>query len=344
VSLLLAIALLLPSASPPPVETDFLKRGNEAYREGNYAGALALYEKAAAAGENEAIAYFNIANCHYRLEEIPPAIVCYRRVLDLAPTFLRASMNLARIYISMDELGEAKVELERALRASPDDPDVLLLLGDVAYLCGDNAEALRQYERVRTDHPDRVDPYLSMADVYAGIEDWDSAIDLLRTASDQLPEEPSLRFALGNLYYTQGDVTNAAAEFMRGLALDPDRPDVTLRLARCYQKAAQDFLALYTLEKAMDRWPDNAPIAFLAGQLSQSLGRIGKAAEYYARAARYDPALALTALVNIGHYYHNAEQYEEALKVYEQAFRIDPTDDALRSDYLELKARLQETR
>lgn len=90
---LLMLAMpLLSSANDQPEA--LLKKGNAAYAAAQYKQALAAYQQVADAGYASVALYFNIANAHYKLANIPEAILNYEKAAKLAPGDEDIQLNL----------------------------------------------------------------------------------------------------------------------------------------------------------------------------------------------------------------------------------------------------------
>jgi tetratricopeptide (TPR) repeat protein len=84
-------------------------RATEAYSEKDYAQAVELLDRLVEEGVEEPAVFYNLANAHYRLGHLGPAIANYERVLRLSPGFESAEHNLAQCFMS------TKRRLERPL-------------------------------------------------------------------------------------------------------------------------------------------------------------------------------------------------------------------------------------
>jgi tetratricopeptide (TPR) repeat protein len=96
--LLAAWLSLYPVFALTPVEADTLShRGQIAYASGEYASAILLFDSVATAYNSAGLQY-NLGNCHFKLGDVPRAILHYERALRLEPGAedVRANLDLAR--------------------------------------------------------------------------------------------------------------------------------------------------------------------------------------------------------------------------------------------------------
>lgn len=70
-------------------------RATDAYNEGDYEKAIALYDQILDQGEHSAALYFNLGNSYYKLNQIAPSIYYYEKALLLKPEDDEIKTNLA---------------------------------------------------------------------------------------------------------------------------------------------------------------------------------------------------------------------------------------------------------
>ena len=83
------------------------EEGNTLYNKGQYAGAIEKYETIVADGQHSAEVYFNLANAHYKLNNIAPSIYFYEKALQLKPNDTEIKNNRAFAQnMTIDAFGE----------------------------------------------------------------------------------------------------------------------------------------------------------------------------------------------------------------------------------------------
>ena len=94
-ALLLVIAW---SAAPVAAQEAFFDEGNRRYQEGDFAGAVKLYERILQGGLESGELHYNLGNAWFRLGELGPAILHYERARRSMPRDddLAANLELAR--------------------------------------------------------------------------------------------------------------------------------------------------------------------------------------------------------------------------------------------------------
>ena len=94
--------LLLPFTGQAQTPDELMARGNEAFKSGDFNGAVEAYSAVLDAGYESADLYYNIGNAYYRMDEYGQAILNYERALRLRPNFRDARQNV--------ELAQSKTE------------------------------------------------------------------------------------------------------------------------------------------------------------------------------------------------------------------------------------------
>ncbi len=95
-----AAALLVAAlhAGPLVAQEAFFDEGNRLYQEGDFAGAIELYERILENGLESGELHYNLGNARFRLGELGPAILHYERARRIMPRDddVRANLELAR--------------------------------------------------------------------------------------------------------------------------------------------------------------------------------------------------------------------------------------------------------
>ena len=71
------------------------QKATEAYNKGEYQKAIDLYDDILKNNKHSAALYFNLGNCHYKLDEIGPSIYYYEKALLLQPNDQEIKNNLS---------------------------------------------------------------------------------------------------------------------------------------------------------------------------------------------------------------------------------------------------------
>ena len=83
------------------------EQGNQFYQKGKYQQAITQYERVLASGKQSAEVYFNLANSHYKLHQVAPAIYNFEKALQLNPSDsdIQTNLDFAR-KMTIDDIKE----------------------------------------------------------------------------------------------------------------------------------------------------------------------------------------------------------------------------------------------
>ena len=145
------------------------------------------FEQAIAISPNFAKAYILLGLDYANQKEWEKALDLYQRALKINDKYLTALMNTGFIYIQMQKWEQAKAIYEKLLSLEPANPFV----------------------------------HSTIAQVYYMLQDYDTAIDHIKIAIKNQPEQANLYFNLGRMYQKNNQVQEAIAAFQKGLEISP---------------------------------------------------------------------------------------------------------------------------
>jgi tetratricopeptide (TPR) repeat protein len=92
---ILSLTILLISTLISAQNDVLFTQGNDLYNEGKYAEAIDRYTEILDSGNHSEALYFNLANAHYKLNNIAPSIYYYEKAMQLAPNDADIKNNIA---------------------------------------------------------------------------------------------------------------------------------------------------------------------------------------------------------------------------------------------------------
>jgi len=284
------------------------------------------------------------------------------QLLQRDPKFVPALTRLARIYEASSDWEKCGQALQRALALNPtgrDAADLYYRLGRVTEAqSGDPGQAVEHYQKALSfdgSHPAALEAVEKIA---RDAGDWETvgAIAVQREAAETDPQKKlALALALADLYRTKlGRAAEAVPYLERASQLAPDDVAVQETLADIYFAAgrAADAEPLYRKlaekAKAARKTKDIAKYQQRLGGLREAAGDTAEALKAYEEAFRIDPSSGAT-MAGLGRIYFAAQDWEKARRVYRSMLlqNLDPSVGVSKADvYLQLgliHAKLGET-
>lgn len=221
--------------------------------------------------------------------EYEQAIACWKRVLDLEPDFVGIKQRIAQAYRVQGDRELARDYYLAEIREDPGNTDLLFELGELHLEAGAIGPAVAKFRQIIELEPDHIPAHLASAEI------------LLRN------ERPEL-----------------ALESLRSVeALDEECPGLELRIGEAYLLMGQDDTALYHLEKAAARTPDNTRTLMALGNCMLRLDRPGDGADLFRRILASNERDA-DAHHNLGVCCFLLGQYDNALEHFVRAVDLKP--------------------
>ena len=266
---------------------------------------------AAPSAPDKAGAYYNFAMGHLyaelagaygnRSDYLTKAIEYYRTALKKDPSAAFLAEELTDLYIQAGRIKDAVTEAEDLLKQNPSNVEARRILGRIyTRMIGDAAagkideqmlrKATEQYQKITETDPRDVDAWLT----------------------------------LGRLYKAASNSVEAEKAYTKALALEPNSEEALTGLAIVYSDVGDTSKAIEKLKQLTDRNPNPRTLMALASSYEQ-VRDYRTAAQVYRRALELQPdngrlkrALAQDLLFT--------EDYDEALKLYNQIVAEEPRD------------------
>ncbi len=251
--------------------------------------------------------------------------------------------SLGHMYEEMAEAANNKGEyLNKAIDnyklAFKEDPSASFLVEEIADLyraSGRTREAVLEAEQAIKDNPNDLNARRVLARIYAGqISDAQGtridesmvkrAIEQYKIISEKDPKDFDSFNMLGRLYKASNDSAASEAAFKKALEISPDNEDAMTSLAMVYSDQGDTKRSAELLEKLTAKNPSPRAFAALAYSYEQ-LRDYPLAISTYRRALALDPSNSDYKL-DLAQDLTMVEQYDEALKVYQELADANPRD------------------
>ena len=184
-----------------------------------------------------------------------------------------------------------------------------------------DSEALWKHSLAVTGDNDL--PHLGLGDVYFAQGKLDKALAEFRLALDFRPNSPYAHNDIGFVLTKMGRLDEAVDHFNAAIQILPILPTAHYNLGNALMKKGQTSDATREFERELALQPDYAPARCDLGTALLTQGQLNQAIAQYQKAIELRPDYA-EAYYNLGNCYLQQGNPEGAIKQYEQALQLSP--------------------
>ncbi len=221
---------------------DLLKKAKEAFQKNDLKTASLFLNEVIDQNPNATEAFFYLANVFHLRGELGKAVKGFQRVLELDPNHTDAAISLSVIYNDIGKYEEAKAIFERANNQVKNtqgqgvaDPHLnrkfSLKHYELAEMYASYSryeEALFEYNKAAALDPDNLEIRIKVAKTYTKKGFTSKAFDELKRLKNEHPGYMPARIALGLLYYGNGNIIEAQAEWQTVLSREPNHAEAKM--------------------------------------------------------------------------------------------------------------------
>lgn len=248
--------------------------------------------------------YADLASINGSPDYIRKAIENYKLAIKEDPNTPMLSEELSELYIQTGRLREAQSDAEDALKANPNDINAHRMLGRIfTRQIGDSQEhridetmlkkSIEEYKKITELDPKDVDSWLMLGRLNKVAQNSVDAQNAYKKALEVDPDNEDALTGLAMVYADLGDNTEAA-DLLKKLAAKNPTARSLQALAAAYEQMHEYALAAETLKRTQELNPPPPNAAELKRFMAADLRR--------------------------------AQQYQEALKVYQELVTAEPSD------------------
>ena len=184
--------------------------------------------------------------------------------------------------------------------------------------------AIAIYREIMDAEPDNTENLIAFGDLMVEMENYSYAVLLYNKYLSLKPEDLKIRKLVIDIYKSVGSDNYAIEECIEFLKNNPNNTEILLELAELYRINKIEQEEMLVMEKIVNLEPDNTSFLDRIMELYMSLGKYEKAYDLLANSYFKDYSSEKKAYI-----YLNAEKYEEAIEIYEELYRENPSEDNL---------------
>ncbi len=221
---------------------DLLKKAKDAFQKNDLKTAGLFLNDIIEQNPNATEAFFLLANVFHVRGELGKAIKAFQRVLELDPHHTDASISLSVIYNDIGRYEDAKNIFEKANSQVKNtqqqglaDPHLNRKfslkhyeMAEMYAAYGRIDEALFEYNKAATLDPDNLEIRIKVAKAYTKKGFSSKAFEELKRLKNEQPGYMPARIALGLLYYGNGNIIEAQAEWQNVLSREPEHAEASM--------------------------------------------------------------------------------------------------------------------
>jgi tetratricopeptide (TPR) repeat protein len=221
---------------------DLLKKAKEAFQKNDLKTAGLLLNEVIEQNPNSTEGFFYLANVFHLRGELGKAIKAFSRVLELEPNHTDAAISLSVIYNDIGKYEEAKAIFEKANNQVKNsqghglsDPHLnkkfSLKHYEIAEMYASYSrhdEALFEYNKASALDPENLEIRIKISKNYSKKGFLSKAFEELKRLKNEQPGYMPARIALGLLYYGNGNIIEAQAEWQNVLSREPNHAEASM--------------------------------------------------------------------------------------------------------------------
>ena len=274
----------------------FVDEGLAAFDRGDVASARNAFEKALTVKRDEVTAHTYLGIIADQAGDLKLAEQHFAAAVKADPNRASARNNYGAILMRTGRSNLAALEFEQSLKLDPNQPNALVNLAQIRFAGGkpDDLRASSElFKRALTIKPD-VEIARALTVIALRLQDNSAASTSYQSYAAALDgqsgtQTPAARAELGAALFEAGLLKEAEAELTAAVSLNPTDTDSVVRLARVYLASKNIPSAGRTLEAAVARGNDPAPVYALLSDVYEQSGHVENAIPAMRLAIQRDP-------------------------------------------------------
>jgi len=174
-----------------------------------------------------AINNFEIGDKLFNEGKYHEAIAIFQLIIEDVPDYHEAYYSMALCYIKINELDKAIPYLEKVMELKPDFAPNYLALGQIYSEKGKADEAIKYYSKAAELQPDNPQIYFKMGIAYSDMQKFDKAVEVLEKSINLDASNAYSYYHLGFSYRKLKNSEKMIENFEKFLQIKPDAPEAS---------------------------------------------------------------------------------------------------------------------
>jgi len=310
--------------------TEQMKRCFEIYNNavtkfelGERGEALNLFDEALRVGSDFADAWNGKGNALAALNRSEEAEECYKKAVQLNPEMPEAWVNLGKLYVGIEKYEDSLQCLNKALEVGFDIAPFWAIHADILLKLNRLPEAMDSINKALDLNPKCTNALFLKAQLLIRDGYNDNAVSYLSRLLEVNSREVYALQLKANLLLNKKAFAAALECFNALCEIQPETVEYIKQKGFCCAELGDFDEALSCFKRSTELDVADADAWYNLGFCLHMLGKTEEAKDCYLKTISITPGHFKTCN-NLGAYYFAKEEYNEALKWFEKAMRIDP--------------------
>lgn len=270
------------------------------------------------------------ADALLNLGQLKDACSLYQQSLDADKNNPSTYCGLAQCAIAHSDLPKAKERLEAALKVDSKSTAALYLMAALLELESKPDDATRIYRQILANNPTQIRAQLAIANLQMKQGDMEAADKSIQSAEKVAGKAPMINFARGMLELRRGKLDKASTAFLDVLRVIPDHLPSMLSYAMASYELGHYEQSINYAGKVLGVAPNNLLAAkILAGSLIRTNDTDGALKTLTPFLTRYPNDAKLMAMA--GDIYLKSKDYSHAMEYLNLATALDPKSATIKT-------------
>lgn len=260
------------------------------------------------------------------------ALYCWRRVLELDPTYVGVNRHIAEAHRRRGDLDKARVYLLNELRGDAGNTDLLCELGELALQAGDIAAAASKFAQVLELDPEHSSAkyaqgriLLATGKVEEAIKSFEKVEEIADADEEDLPD---FHLKFGEALLLQNRLPEARRHLEKALAQGEPSDDLLMVLGNCLLSDSKPSEAADYFRRLIARDAKHAYAHHHLGLAMMRMGRYESGLQHCLAAIESRSDFAV-AMYNAAIGYTLLGRWKDAKLMLQRASRQDPTNELI---------------